>query len=110
MLVPKISKRIDSTEEAYAVYIGVLQAVTGFKITEQEKKVLCVILKNGELTKDVRQELTSISTKPRIENIISKLRMKKLIVGDKPNSKFPVLNFEETTFSITLKPANVPSK
>lgn len=106
MLLQRINKRIESEEEAYAVYIGILQAISNFKITEQEKKVLCVILKNKELTKDVRSQLSTITSKARIENILSKLRAKKILVGDKPNSKFPSLNFEETTFSITLKPGN----
>jgi hypothetical protein len=104
MLLQKINKRVQSEEEAYSVYIGILQAVTNFKITEQEKKVLSVILKNKEITKDVKKELTKMTSKARIENILSKLRARKILIGDKPNVKFPTIRFEETTFSITLKP------
>lgn len=107
MLGPKISKKISSTEEAYSIYIGILQAVTGLKLPNQEKKVLSVILANGSLTKEVRQSLLQISTKASIENVISKLRNKKLLIGDKPNSKLPELKMDEVTFSITLKPKDV---
>lgn len=104
MLLQSINKKIATHEDAYVVYIGLLQAVTNLKITDQEKKVLSIILRNGKLTKEVKAELETITSKPRIENIISKLRAKKILVGDTPSAKFPKIKFEDTTFSITLKP------
>jgi len=104
MLLKGINKKIKSKEEAYAVYIGILQAISNFKITDQEKKVLSIILRNGKLTKDVRAELFQIASKARVQNILSKLRAKKILIGNVPNSKFPAIDFEETSLMITLKP------
>lgn len=110
MLLQKINKKVSSEEEAYYVYLGILQAVSNFKIAEQEKRILSVILKNRGITKDVRKELQTIASKARIENVIGKLREKKILIGDKPNEKFPVISMQDTTFTITLKPVNETSR
>lgn len=100
----KITKKVNSREDSYSIYIGILQAVTGFKITDQEKEVLSVILSRGGLTKIVREYLITQKTvsKQRLDNIISKFRSKGILNGDKPNSRFPIISDDEATFSITL--------
>lgn len=96
MLKKKITKSYSDSEEAHYIYIGVIQALTGVKITEQEKKVLSIILAKGELNKEVKSKLNTISSKARIENIISKLRNKKMLLGNKPSSKFFNIDTELT--------------
>lgn len=105
MLTQKISKTINSDEEKYSIYFGILQAIAGFKITDQEKLILSKIMKEGELTKNVKDELKMIASKARIDNVISKFRKTKILVGNKPNSKFPKLNGKDMSFNITLKNA-----
>ncbi len=104
MLTQKISKIVDSQEGKYLIYLGVLQAISGFKITEQEKRILSRILEEGELTKNVKDELTSIASKARVENVISKFRRNKILIGNTPNPRFPRIK-EEITFNIVLKNA-----
>tara|TARA_R110000868_G_scaffold311513_3_gene572516 strand:+ start:690 stop:1007 length:318 start_codon:yes stop_codon:yes gene_type:complete len=105
MLTQKISKLVNKEEDKYMIYLGILQAISGFKITEQEKKILSRILESGELTKNVKEELESITSKARIDNVISKFRRTKILVGNKPNSKFLNLKGEGMTFNIVLKNA-----
>lgn len=105
----KINKKIGSQEEAYYVYLGILQAVSGFKIAEQEKRILAVILKNKGLTKEVRKELHAITSKARIENVIRKLRLRKMLVGNRPSDKFATITTGDS-FTITLKQENEASR
>ncbi len=96
MLKKKLTKKYNNSEEAHYIYLGILQALTGVKITDQEKRVLSIILDKGEINKDVKFKLNQISSKARIENIISKLRNKKMLVGNKPSEKFFNINTELT--------------
>lgn len=100
----KITKKVSSQEDVYLIYIGILQAVTGLKITDQEKRVLSTILTKGELTKDVRSYLITekVASKQRLDNIVSKLRTRKILIGDKPNPRFQNFKAEDVVFSINL--------
>lgn len=96
MLKKKFTKTYNDSEEGHYIYIGVLQALTGMRITDQEKRVLAIILKEGKIDKSVKDKLSKIASKPRIENIISKFRKKKILVGDVPSDKFLKLETELT--------------
>jgi hypothetical protein len=98
MLKISLRKQIDGIEQGYYIYIGVLETISGLKLTEQEKKVFCNILKNKKIE---RKELNGISSPARIENIISKLRKKKFLINDKPNPRF--INIDSENFELTLK-------
>lgn len=103
MLTQKISKNINSQGDKYLIYLGILQAISEFKITKQEKLILSRILQGGGLTKSVKEDLKTITSIDRVENVICKFRKNKILVGDKPNSKFPIFKDGDINFSITLK-------
>ena len=89
MLKINLNKRYDSKESLIYTYISILEVITKLKFDKQQKEVISVILLNGELTKDVRLQLQKISTTARIENILSILRKKKILVDNKiTESKF----------------------
>lgn len=103
MLTQKINKRISSEDEKYKIYLGILQAISGFKIADQEKLILSTIMKEGELTKNVKTELELLASKARIENVICKFRKNKILIGNKLNAKFPKFGEGDVVFNITLK-------
>lgn len=106
MLTQKISKTVNKEEDKYLIYLGILQAISGFKTTDQEKRILSVILTEGELTKNVKNSLESFVSKARIENVISKFRKNKILMGNKPHPKFPIFKGGDINFNITLRNAD----
>lgn len=102
MLTQKINKKVSSQENLYGVYLGILEAVTSLKLTKQEKEVLAVILNEGVVNKFVKHKLFKISSKARIENILSKFRHNQILIDDKPNKNFPLLKDSKITLNITI--------
>lgn len=102
MLTQKITKKISSKQELYKAYLGVLEAMTSIRLTNQEKEVLSRIMVTGSVTKDLKKDLLVISSRARIENIISKLRSKKLLVGNEPNPRLKMKDNGKLTMVITL--------
>lgn len=103
MLTQKISKKVQTNQEKYMIWLGIIGTMTDFKFPEQERKILSYILSEGELTKNVRDSLHKLTTEARVGNVISKFRKEKILIGDKPNFKYPVSLEGEVKFNIILK-------
>ena len=100
MLIYKINKK--NQDNVYEIYLGILEAVSNFRLAHQEKKVLAILLKHREVTKEVKALLYEITTKQRIENILSNFTKRKFIVDGKVSEKFPDFKTDKIEFVISV--------
>ncbi len=102
-LTINIKKKVSSIDDVYGVYISILESVTNLKFPNQEKIVLVKILKDREVTKNVKDCLgLSKDQRQRVANILTKFRNKNIIKDNKISQSFLEFKDNIVTFNIAL--------
>lgn len=99
MLTINIKKKVKSVDETYAIYLGFLETLTSLQLTNQEKIVMVELLKEKEITKELRDNLkTKVK---RVDNILTLFRKKGLIKDNKIAPFFKEIN-GEVSFNVVI--------
>lgn len=101
MLTINIKKKIETLDDIYNVYIGILETMTPLKFAPQERIVMVELLKDRIVTKEFKEDLKK--KVKRVDNILTSFRKKGIIKDNIISPRFQRFTQDDLQIHITLK-------